>query len=72
MDEKAFKKLLIDLELGQAEIARQVGVSKWAVGLYLRGHLRSATTRTAIKRVMQRRARDMGIVLPRFWEDATA
>lgn len=72
MDEKAFKKLLIDLELNHAEIGRRVGVSKWAVNLYFRGRLRSETTRRAIKRVMRERAREVGIPLPKFWEDAAA
>ncbi len=72
MDEKGFKKLLIDLELNATDLARSVGVSQWAVTLYFRGALQAATTRARIKRVLRDRARTMGITLPRFWEDAAA
>lgn len=72
MEEKAFKKLLIDLELTLSEIGRRVGVSHWAVGLYFRGQLRAETTRKAIKRVLRERAREKGIQLPKFWEDVAA
>ena len=72
MGEKAFKKLLIDLELNLSEVGRKVGVSRWAVTMYFRGNLRSETTRRAIKRVLRARAREVGVVLPQFWEDVAA
>lgn len=72
MDEKGFKKLLIDLELTQSEIGRRVGVSQTAIALYMKGELRSPETRAAIKGVLRDRARARGIALPDFWEDVAA
>jgi len=72
MDEKGFKKLLIDLEFTRGSLGEEVGISAWAVTLYFRGELRSTTTRARLKRVLSGRAGKLGIQLPRFWEDAAA
>lgn len=72
MEEKGFKKLLIDLGLSLRELADEVGVSQWAITLYFRGTLRSDVTRRRIKRALQRHARAEGIQLPKFWEDVAA
>ncbi len=72
MDEKAFKKLLIDLDLSLVDVAHSVGVSQWAVTLYFRGNLSAANTRARIKQVLCDRAVVLGITLPSFWEDAAA
>ncbi len=72
MDEKGFKKLLIDLEWSREDLGQAAGISGWAVTLYFRGNLQAETTRVRIKQVLRDRARRMGVTLPRFWEDAAA
>lgn len=72
MDPREFKKLLIDLDLSATEIAREVGISQWALTLYFRNVLKSAQRRSQIKRVLARRARKLGIPLPEFWTDSRA
>lgn len=72
MDEREFKKLLIDLDLSLTEIARRAGVSQWAVTLYFRGDRRSPERRRQIKRILAQRAHEMGYALPEFWPDDQA
>lgn len=70
MDEKEFKKLLIDLDTSATEISREVGISVWGVIRYFRGELRNPKRREQIKRALQTRAEKLGIELPEFWEEA--
>lgn len=72
MDEKDFKKLLIDLDLTLTEVGVEAGIGYWAVTRYFRGELASSETRSRIKRFLVTRARQRGIDLPPFWEDVAA
>jgi predicted transcriptional regulator len=72
MDEREFKKLLIDLGLSTAEVARAVGLSHTAVRKYFSGELRDDGRRAQIRRVMGRRAKEKKMRLPEFWQDQVA
>jgi hypothetical protein len=72
MDEREFKKLLIDLGLTISAVARAVGVSRWAINKYFRGELRDPTRRAQIRGFLASRARAVGVRLPRFWLDSKA
>lgn len=59
MDFKEIKKLLIDLDLSQAEIARRIGVNKTYVNHVLKGTKRPEHIRGAIAREMGRTVADL-------------
>jgi response regulator of citrate/malate metabolism len=72
MDERDFKKLLIDLDLSIAEIGRAVRLSRTGVRKYFRGELRDHARRAQIRSVISRRSRQMRVQLPEFWQDQDA
>lgn len=72
MNERDFKKLLIDLNLSITDIALAVGVSRTAVRKYFRGQMHKAERRAAIKAVLAQTARKQKVQLPLFWQQKKA
>jgi AcrR family transcriptional regulator len=66
------KKVLIDLDLTVAGLAREVGVSRNTLYRYLHHKLRAESTRAAIQRALNRAARRRGTKAPVLWPSTRA
>jgi AcrR family transcriptional regulator len=67
VERREIKKLLIDLDLSVAEIARAVSLSRPAIYKYFDNRLRAPAQRAAIQRVLKRRGRKAKVNVPDLW-----
>ncbi len=67
MDRLAIKKLLLDLHLSVAEIARRVGLSRAGVWKYFDGDLQDTSRRAAIQVCLETFGRMHGVAVPKIW-----
>ncbi|HEX8276051.1 MAG TPA: helix-turn-helix transcriptional regulator [Longimicrobiaceae bacterium] len=69
MERREIKKLLIDLDLSVAEIARRVKLSRNTVYRYFNGGLRSRQQRRRIQLVLSSHGKARQVSVPELWPE---